>query len=181
MKKLLLLLSLIAISGCLQGPGEVRTERYVLDNGMVLIVKENHANRIVATKLLVKSGAWSEQPFEMGIRNFVQQMLLKGTEKRTAEDIAFETDSKGISLSTGVADDYLDITMVSTGDFFADGMEILADVVTNPSFPGEEMEAERGRILEGLKAQKDDQFTSTLLLLKGELYGDHPYGYNSLG
>ncbi|MEE9594950.1 MAG: pitrilysin family protein [Candidatus Hydrothermarchaeales archaeon] len=181
MKKLLLLLLVISVSGCIsQAPSE-RTEKYVLDNGMTLIVKENHANMIVATKLLIKSGAWSESNAEMGTRNFVQQMLLKGTAKRNAEDIAFETESKGISLSTGVADDYLEITMVSTKDFFVDGMEVLADIVMNPRFPEKEVKAERLRILEGLKAQEDDQFTSTYLLFKGELYGDHPYGYNQLG
>ncbi len=180
MKKILLFLFLIAISGCLQAPSE-GTQKFVLDNGVVLIVKENHANRIVATKLLVKSGSWSEVPAEMGVRNFVQEMLLKGTAKRTAEDIAFETDSKGIILSTGVADDYLEITMVSTRGFFTSGMEILADIVMNPNFPAEEMEAERERILDSILAQQDDQFTSTRLLFQKELYGDHPYGYNPLG
>jgi predicted Zn-dependent peptidase len=178
--RLLLFLFLIISTGCLQLQSE-EVKKYVLDNGMVLIVKENHANMIVATKLIVKSGAWSEKKLEMGIRNFVQQMLLKGTSERTAKEIAFETDSKGISLSTSVNDDYLEITMVSTSEFFAEGIDILADVVMNPTFPELELEAERGRIKEAIRAQEDDQFTSTFMLFKRALYGDHPYGYNSLG
>ncbi len=182
MKKVLLLLILIVVQGCLvQRPAAERVAKYALDNGMTLIVKENHANRIAAAKLLVKSGAWSEASSEVGIRNFAQELLLKGTTKRTAEQIAFETDSKGISLSTDVADDYLTITMVSTSEFFADGLEILADIVMNPSFPEKEIEAERERILESIKAQEDDQFTSARLLFQKALYGEHPYGNNPLG
>jgi len=181
MKRLWVVLLVIAISGCLSGTPSERTEKYVLDNGMTVIMKENHANRIVAAKLIIKSGAWSESESKLGIRNFVQQMLLKGTDTRTAEEIAFETESKGISISTGIADDHLEITMVSTSDFFDDGMEILADIVKSPSFQEEDVTAERLRILEGLRAQEDDQFTSTFLLFKEKLYGDHPYGYNQLG
>lgn len=174
------LLILIAISGCLQTP-RAETQKHVLDNGMVLITKENHANMIVATKLLVKTGSWAERREELGMRNFVQQMLLKGTTHRSAEEIAFETDSKGISLVTGVADDYLEVTMIATSEFFESGLEILADIVMNPGFPGEEIEAERGRILQSIKAQEDEQFNSARLLFLKELYGEHPYGYNPLG
>jgi predicted Zn-dependent peptidase len=181
MNKCLLLIFLIASSGCIQKPLEEETQKYVLDNGLVLLVKENHANRIVATKLLVRIGAGSEASSAVGIRNFVQRTLLKGTDQRTAEEIAFETDSKGISISTGVADDYMWVTVVSTREFFTDGMEILADLVQHPTFPDGEVEAERRRILEEIRAQEDDPFTETLLLFKKGVYGDHPYGYNPLG
>lgn len=180
MKLVAFLLILLAVSGCLQMPRR-EVQKHELDNGMTLIIKENHANRIVAAKLILKSGAWAESRENLGVRNFVQQMLLKGTAERSAEEIAFELDSKGVSLSTGIADDYLEVTMVSTSEFFEDGMGILADVVMNPSFPEKEIEAERRRIQQSIRAQEDDQFTVTRLLFLKELYGEHPYGNSPLG
>ncbi|MFQ6137079.1 MAG: M16 family metallopeptidase, partial [Candidatus Hydrothermarchaeales archaeon] len=182
MKRTAILLILIALSGCIARPPAMgEAEKVILENGMTLIVKENRANDIVAVEVFVKTGAWTEPEGETGIRNFVGKMLLKGTKKRSARDIAFESEAVGVTLSTDIGNDYTEITMKSTGEFFEEGMEILADIITNSIFAPDEIEKERGIILEEIKAQEDNAFQNIHALFLKTLYGEHPYGKSLIG
>jgi predicted Zn-dependent peptidase len=175
-----LLFLLIILSGCLSAAPQGETSKTVLDNGMVVLLKENTGSEIVAFKLLIGAGLWSEGE-DKGIRNFIQQVLLKGTGKRSAEELALETESLGIELSASAAEDYADITVVATKERFDEALEILYDVATNPAFPPGEVEKERRIILEALKSREDSPFNAAHDLFLRTLYGGSPYGTNVLG
>jgi len=127
----------------------------VLANGMRLIVKENHRLPEVSMTGAFLGGTRLERPGEWGISGFVAQMLTRGTQKRTAVEIAATVESWAGSLSgfsgrnsLGVSGKFL------SKDLYA-GLELLADVVRNPSFPPSEIKKVREDILAGIKAKKD--------------------------
>jgi predicted Zn-dependent peptidase len=175
-----LLFLLVLLSGCLSAAPQGEISKTVLDNGMVLLLKENRGSEIVAFKLLIGAGLWSEGE-DKGIRNFIQQVLLKGTGKRSAEQLALETESLGIQLSASAAEDYADITIVATKERFDEALEILYDVATNPAFSQDEIEKERRLILEALNSREDNPFNAGHDLFLRTLYGTSPYGTSVLG
>ncbi len=151
------------------------------DNGLTLIYKENPSNEIVAIDLFIKSGNWYENDSNSGITNFTQQLLLKGTKTKTSEELAFEIESIGGIINTDTADDYAEIYVIITKKYFAQGIEILFDVIKNPSFLNAEIEKERNIILAQIKSKEDNIFETTYDLFNDTLYGKYPYHKPILG
>ncbi|MGQ9629893.1 MAG: M16 family metallopeptidase [bacterium] len=161
--------------------GSIPLRKVILNNGMALIVKENHSARIVAVNAFIKVGAQSEDPSRPGLANLVQRVIIKGTKTRSAESIALETESAGIRLSTDVNPDYGGIAAVSTTEAFGSSLSILADILMNPIFPDEEIEKEKNLILQAIKGREDNPFNSGYDLLRSMLYRGHGYGLPELG
>ena len=73
----------------------------VLENGITVLVKESKANEIISLQLFMRMGARHERDEEAGVSRLLQQSVLKGTESRTAEDIASEIESVGGRIESG--------------------------------------------------------------------------------
>ncbi|MDP2689836.1 MAG: pitrilysin family protein, partial [Deltaproteobacteria bacterium] len=164
-----------------QAEQEEKTTRVVLENGMTLIVKEAHANPTVAFYAAFPGGLRFEEKDKNGIGNFTAAMLARGTQKRTREELARETEEMagGVSgfsgwNSTGASGKFLSM-------HFDKGLGILADVMLNPTFPEEEIEKLREDLLAAVKRQEDNLPGYTFKLLYRELFTVHPYGMTTLG
>ncbi len=174
-----LIINLFNFTHCVYAAGKVR--KIVFNNGLTLLHKESKTNDIVAMNLFIKAGSWYEKDSNSGITNLVQQMLLKGTITRTAEDIAYQMDSMGGIIDTRTSEDYAEIYTIVTKRHFEKGFEILFDVVENAIFPNKEIEKEKNIILSQIKAKEDNIFDCSHDLLNKTLYGSHPYGKPVLG
>lgn len=150
-------------------------KKIIFNNGLTLIYKENKSNEIIAMDLFIKAGIWYENENNAGITNFIQRLLLKGTATRTSEELALEIESIGGRINVDVADDYAETYVVIAKTHFAKGLEILFDVVNNPSFLTEEIEKERNMILAQIKSKEDSIFETTYDLFNEALYGKYPY------
>jgi len=123
------------------------TTREVLPNGLVLIVRENHANPTVALQGLVKAGAIFDPPGRSGLAAFTATMLDQGTLTRTAFEQAAAVENLGASLrfEGGLE------TVSVQGNMLAGDLEAvltaLADALRNPVFPAEPIEQVRGELL----------------------------------
>lgn len=155
--------------------GEIKM--YTLDNGVRLIFKPTTANNILAISCLIDIGAAQESPEKSGLTNFTQTLLRKGTQKRTAEEIALELESLGASMGDETYEDFAEVSAVATVGDVEKIIELMADVLFQPSFPPEEIEKERRNILDGIRLSEDNSFYFTYKHFKRLLYGDqHPYG-----
>ena len=76
-------------------------QRYVLDNGMVLLVKENHALPVVMVNMIIKAGSVMESPEKAGLAHMTAALLTKGAAGMSATDISEAIDFVGGSLSVG--------------------------------------------------------------------------------
>lgn len=157
------------------------TIKIKLDNGMTLIVKEDHTNPVVAMYAAVEGGIRFEGEKTNGLSNFIAKMFTKGTRKRTAFEIARELDSMAGGLDGFSGRNSIGISGKFLSRFFDRGLEILADSLQNPVFPEDEIEKTRKEILSAIKNQEDYLPGYTFNKFSETLYEKHPYRMNLLG
>ena len=155
--------------------------KHVFKNGLVLIHNEAKPLPIVSIKLFINLGSINETEQNSGITHLTQTLILKGTKKRTAEQIALEIESVGGSISSGSDEDYSEISISITKDYFIKALDILSDVFNNPTFPEEELQKEKMMTLAGIKSRKDHIFNIAYDSLILNLYGKHPYARLTIG
>lgn len=147
-------------------------ESFELKNGLKVFVIENNKLPRVSFSLILDRDPLMEGD-KAGYLGMVGQMLRRGTETRTKEQIDEEIDFIGANLSAG------------STSVFASGLskhedkvlELMTDIIFNPTFPEEELEKIRTQTLSGLEQAKDDPNSMASNLNSAILYGaDHPYG-----
>ncbi len=147
----------------------------VLENGLTILVKESKANEIVSVQLFLRMGAKHESDEEAGVSGLLQQSILKGTETRTAEDIANEIESVGGRLESGTTKETGFIQLTCTTEGFTRAQDVFFDVISNPVFPSEEVEKERELIIKRIRERKDRLIFNAIDMVQEELYGNHPF------
>jgi zinc protease len=147
-----------------------------LGNGIQLILVENHELPIVSLTLAMRAGSRFDPPGREGLAGMVAELLTKGTESRTAEQIAAEIEGVGASLSAGAGSDLFTVSTSSLTDHGELAFGLLADVLLHATFPAEELELARQRTLSALQLAKSDPSSLAEEQFGRRLYGDHPYG-----
>ncbi|MEM6735147.1 MAG: insulinase family protein [Bacteroidota bacterium] len=145
---------------------------FELENGLKVFVIENHKLPRVSYNLVLDREPILEED-RVGYLSMVGQMLRRGTEKRTKEQLDEEVDFIGASLSA------------SSANVFASGLskynekilELMTDVAFNPTFPEEELEKIRTQTISNLAANEEDPGAISSNLRQALVYGkNHPYG-----
>ncbi len=152
-----------------------------LENGITLIVKEDHSNPTVALYGVFPGGLLFETKKTNGLSNFVARMLTRGTEKMTRVEIARRVEDMAATLSGFSGRNSTGVSGLFLSRFFDEALEIFADVVLNPTFPEEEIEKLRKDILAAIEREEDYLPGYTFKLLYRELFKKHPYGMPVLG
>jgi len=187
--------ALAILAGCagkLAGPSggqaqsvdaEGRPKRVVfkLDNGLEVVLEENHAAPVVAFQAWVKIGSADEPPELAGIAHVFEHMLFKGTKKRGVGQIAREVESSGGEINAWTSHDETVYHLVLASRFFDTGLDILADTLMNSSFDAGELERERNVVLEEIKQGNDDPERQAGLGLFQSVFDVHPYGRPIIG
>ena len=155
--------------------------RYVLANGMTLLIKEDHQIPLVSTAIYAKGGRAEESSENNGISGLTIRTSLKGTHKRSGSEIASQIEKLGTTIHSSNDPDYFGYSMCILSKYFEEGWKILADIITNPTFPDDEVAKEKKYALAQILRQKDDMFRYPLELLYAALFKNHPYGLSALG
>ena len=124
----------------------IRTKQ--LSNGVRVIVKQMEGLLSVSMGVLVGTGAAFEQDDEDGISHFIEHMLFKGTPTRTAFELSDAFDALGAQVNAFTGEDMTCFYSKSTSDHAAEAFALLSDLFLNACFPEEEMEREKGVVLE---------------------------------
>jgi zinc protease len=155
---------------------------FVLPNGLTVLMNERPDLPIVSAILAVGTGSGANPVRSPGLASFTAAMLDEGTASRAALQIADEVAQLGGSLSTSSTMDGIQVTAGSLKRTFPALLDIMADVVRNPTFPGEEIERQRASRLASLVQQRDNPGAVANAAMSAALYGgEHPYGYTELG
>jgi len=129
----------------------------------------------------VPGGVLAETLENHGLTQLMAKMLLQGTARRSAEQIALEVESMGGSIDCFGGNNSFGLTMeVLSGDLSA-GLGVFADVLLHPSFPGEPFERERRIQLETIRAQRDQLLQSCAQAMRRALFGPAGYGLDCSG
>ncbi len=147
----------------------------VLRNGLVLITKEVHTSHVLAVNVFVRGGASVEPAERAGLAELTQRMLLRGTTRRTAEQVVAPIQAVGGSLQARADYDYSQLQTLSSADAFDVAIDTLADVVRNPRFDPQELEKERKQVLDVLVRLDDEAGWLTQRSLSSMLYPSGPY------
>jgi zinc protease len=153
-----------------------------LANGLTLILSERKTVPIVATSLVFRTGSDANPLDKPGLASFVAAMLDEGTATKNALQIADEVAVLGGSLGTSSSMDASTVTARALAKNFPALLNVVADVVLNPSFPAAEIERQRAQRLAQLVQQREDPASVAAVTLAAALYGPkHPYGYPEIG
>ena len=108
-------------------------------------------------------------------------MLLKGTKTRAAEKIATEIESVGGHIDSYGGNNSFGVNAEVLSSDFATGLDLVADVLLNPTFPADALEREREVQIARIAAHKDDLLKSASIAMRRALFGNTGYGLDSLG
>ncbi len=160
---------------------ERNLRRTVLPNGLIVLTERMEHLSSVAMGVWIKSGSRCEPAETNGISHFVEHMLFKGTRSRTAQHIAREMDSIGGNLDAFTGKETICFNVKSLSDHVPIALDVLADLVLNPTFADADIERERGVILEEIKIDEDNPDVLVHELFTQSFWKDHPLGWPILG
>ena len=151
------------------------------DNGLRLVVNKMDSLMSVTMGIIVHTGASQESDGEDGISHFIEHMMFKGTKKRSAFGISDDMDRIGAQVNAFTAKDITCYYAKSTTGHAAEAFEVLADLFLESTFPEDEMEREKGVIVEEINMNEDTPDDLCLDLLASAYFGNSGYGRNILG
>jgi predicted Zn-dependent peptidase len=152
-----------------------------LPNGIRVITERMPHVRSVSVGIWIGTGARRESVKQNGISHFIEHMLFKGTTSRSAEDIAKEVDSTGGHLDAYTAKELVSYNTKVLDDHLPVAFDVLADLVLHPIFREEDIEKEKGVILEELKMEVDNPEYLVHETFFSNFWRSHPLGRSILG
>ncbi|MGE5304120.1 MAG: M16 family metallopeptidase [Alphaproteobacteria bacterium] len=151
-------------------------KRAQLDNGMVLLTSEQRALPMVSIELLIDAGSRYDDPQQQGLANLTARLLTYGTSRRTAIQISDALDFIGASLSTRAGDDLTSVSLTVLKKDLATGLDLLAEILTAPTFPQDEIDRQKQSILAAIRARDEDPGDIAQRRFAAVLYPQSPYG-----
>ena len=162
-------------------PGPQNIHRKVLDNGIVILVYENFAAASVVVEGYYWAGALSEGRERAGLADYVAGMLMRGTKRRSFDEIYEALEAVGASLDFSGGRHLSEFSAAGLAEDLDLILDLLSDSLRNPTFPSQEMEQMRGEIMTGLQIRANDTRHMAGLRFRELLYDGHPYGYSTDG
>jgi len=160
---------------------ERNLRRTELPNGLIVLTERMDHLHSVAMGVWIKSGSRCESAEMNGISHFVEHMLFKGTKSRSAQKIAREMDSIGGNLDAFTSKETICFNVKSLSDHVPIALDVLTDMVLNPTFAPPDIERERGVILEEIKIDEDNPDVLVHELFTQSFWKGHPLGQPILG
>jgi predicted Zn-dependent peptidase len=138
-------------------PTETRDiKKHALPNGLVVITETMPHVRSVSIGVWVRSGSRREAPDENGLAHFIEHMVFKGTERRSAEAIAREMDSVGGMLDAFTSKEQICFNAKVLDEHLPIAFDVIADLILRPNFDSEDVIKEQQVILEEIKMDMDN-------------------------
>ena len=147
----------------------------VLANGLTIVVVEDHRLPLVNYRLAFRVGTAFDPPQIPGLTDLLAGLLPEGTESRTSREIAEEVARMGASLSAGANSDYTIVAASALSQFNDEILDLMAEVVLQPSFPENEVELAKQNTKESLRQQRAQPSFLASEMVSRVMFGDHPY------
>jgi len=152
-------------------------ERDTLPNGLVVLTVEAHKIPMVVMRASTHAGSVFDTQGKEGLANMVSQMFIRGTESRSADEIAGTIESVGGALSPFADEDYAGLTgRVLSKDLYL-LIDVLADCLQNPIFDSLEFNRLKKEVVSGIKAIADDPFEISEQEFRSLIFSDHALGH----
>jgi predicted Zn-dependent peptidase len=157
-------------------------ERHVLDNGLRVLTAPMPQAQSVTCMLMLAAGSRYETPETNGIAHFSEHMFFKGTERRpTARQIAGEIDAIGGEFNAFTGKEYTAYFVKCAAEHRDVALDVIVDMLRNAKFDSEEIEREKGVIVEEMNMYFDTPRDYIGGVYEELLYGDQPLGWDIIG
>ena len=156
-------------------------EQATLPNGLRVITERMSHVRSVSMGVWIGSGSRREVGAENGLSHFIEHMVFKGTETRSAEDIARSVDSIGGGLDAFTSKELVSYNTKVLDEHVPIAFDVLSDLVLNPLFRDDDIEKEKGVILEELKMEVDNPEYLIHEIFSSNFWKGHPLGKPIIG
>jgi predicted Zn-dependent peptidase len=155
--------------------------RTTAPNGMIVLTEKLPGVRSAAVGIYVRTASAHERREQMGISHLLEHMVFKGTERRSAKQLALELEVRGGGLDAFTGRDYTSYQGHILDADLPLAVEILTDLVRHPLLRESDLEPERNVILEEINGVADTPDDLVFELHATALWPEHPYGYAILG
>lgn len=132
-----------------------KAEIITLENGLRIVFQRSDDAKTCALGAWVASGSSFETPEKAGVSHFIEHMVFKGTEKRSALDVAVETDEIGGVINAYTAKETTCFYARALSEHMPKALDIICDMITNPRLDGADLEIEKGVIKEEIAMYED--------------------------
>jgi predicted Zn-dependent peptidase len=155
--------------------------RTTAPNGLVVLTERLPGVRSAAVGIYVRTASAHEPPAQLGISHMLEHMVFKGTERRSARELALELEVRGGGLDAFTGRDYTSYQAHILDADLPLAVEILTDLVRRPLLRQSDLESERNVVLEEINAVADTPDDLVFELHARALWPKHPYGFSILG
>ncbi len=168
--------------------GRVQTSRLdqgllqsVVPNGLTVLTELLPGVRSVAVGVWVRTASAHEPRAKMGVSHLLEHMVFKGTERRSARQLALELEVRGGSLDAYTSRDHTNYQAHVLDADLPRALDVLTDLVRRPLLRQEDLALERNVVLEEIATVEDTPDDQVFELFSERLWPEHPYGYSILG
>lgn len=152
-----------------------------LGNGLKIVTEHIDSVKSISVGIWIKTGSRNETEKQSGVTHFLEHMLFKGTDKRSAYDIALSMESVGGFLNAFTSSEYTCYYARCLNTQLDKALDVLSDMVLNPSFPEEEIEKEKKVVIEEMKMYRDSPDDFLFEEFNSKMFENHVLGRPILG
>ena len=171
----------IADSAAQAGNPGAGFRRTTLANGLTVVSEYMPSVRSVALGVWVRRASVHERRDEMGVSHFLEHLVFKGTERRSAREIALSLESLGGSLDAFTSREHTSFQARVLDEHLPQAADVLCDLIFRPALRESDLSLERNVVLEEIAMVEDTPDDLVFELHNEALWGSHPYGYAILG
>jgi zinc protease len=150
-----------------------------LDNGLALVLIENHRVPMVSMSLGISAGGVNDPENQAGLSEAVASLLNDGAGNRSSLQLARAIETLGGQLSVSANDDYTEVYGSVVAENLEPMLELFGDIILHPTFPEEEVALYKKNRIEGLKVQRQEPSFLVSERFNLAIYDKHPYGVTS--
>lgn len=181
MRRLAIALALLLLTPVFAGTAPLDAYREVLPNGIVLLIAERPAIPIVIVRAHVRAGSAFDPPAHPGLANLTAALLTRGTAKRSGPDLDEAIEFVGGSLGASAGRDGVTVSLDVLKRDLPLGLDLLAEVLLEPTFPEAELKRRVKEIQASLRHSENDPTHVASRALTPLLYPGHAYGHPVAG
>jgi len=153
-----------------------------LDNGLKVMILENHQVPQVSIATSIKVGGKNESDYFDGATHFLEHLILfRGTEEMTGEQLGAEMKKHGAYFNGYTSSDWTVFEISLPKENLDYALKIHADMLFRSNFPPAEMDMERQAVMEEINITEDSPFSKAYRSSLSTIFGSHPYAKNVLG
>jgi zinc protease len=150
-------------------------QKHVLDNGLTVLLREDHTFPVVSMRLSLNGGLRQEPQSLNGLSVLMTNLWLKGSKSFSAEKISQLTESRGILLGSISGKNSFGVGMEFLPEDLKFSLDLLSDLVLNPTFPPKEIPQIKEAMKAAIRSREDSISAKTSIALYQTLFTKHPF------